>query len=337
MFSLFKSTQVRGEQLSSAASNLPTIRQYMIGDTGVGKTALVRVLYDHVLADPFPSGLRLEVDDPREAAELMQLMDATNESLRRGNMPSTLTHKPIAYQLFHGERSLASYHSFDCVGQVLTGTTPTANSQIQKLYQQYMQYLPKAHVLWVLVPLPPETNNPRDVREFRRTLRITDVYLRAALRLAAGQGRDQGVSVGILLTKIDTRYDDAESARHELDPESLTNLLRPLVQLSLDSDCVSHAAIMPISSLGLGNTVAVENSPSSEHGDGAPAVETAAKWTLKTAEPTPFNLDTLATWTLLTGFRGQSGAPNGPTRHLETDLSATTGWIVPVKGSLRST
>lgn len=334
MFSLFKTTQGRGYQASPSSPNQPTIRQYMIGDTGAGKTALVRVLYDHVLADPFPSGLKLEVEDPREAAELLHLMDATNESLRRGNMPSTLTHKPIAYQLFHGNRASAAYHSFDCVGQVLTGTTPTASPQIQKLYQQYLQYLPRAHVLWVLVPLPPETSNPRDLRAFRRTLRITDVYLRAALQLAAGQGRDQGIAVGLLLTKIDTRYDDVDSARLELDPQSLTELLRPLVQLTLDSDCVSEAAVFPISSLGLGNTAPVETS-SGEQGENAAPVDTEAKWTLKGPEPTPFNLDTLITWTLLQGLRVQASVPPTQLRNLEGDLASTTGWYVPIKGSSR--
>src|SRR5262249_25106894 len=148
------------------------------------------------------------------------------------------------------------------------------------------------HVLWAVVPCPPPDPQPRDRRRYANDLRITLAYLREALRL---RSLEQPVAVALVLSKIDALFKDAEEARASLTDEVLRTCFGPLVHRIEQSDRVSDAVIIPVTSFGFGNAVLREERgeqegarPESEDEPFGPE----PLWLLREgASARPFNLD----------------------------------------------
>jgi hypothetical protein len=181
----------------------------------------------------------------REAAETQRIFELSG-------LPQTLQAAQIRYYLYDGEAQRVVYKMHEVIGQVLTNTLPDSAVEQQTRYGEYLQSLVDTHVLWAMVPCSPPNPGPRDRRRYANDLRITTAYLREALRL---RSLEEPVAVVLVLSKIDTVFQDAEEARTSLTDDILLSALGPLVHLIDQSDRVSDAAIMPVTAFGFGNAV----------------------------------------------------------------------------------
>ena len=265
--------------------------------------------------------------------------EATQRLLQASGLPPTLEPSQIRYYLYEGDQQRVVYKMREVIGQVLTHTMPDSSQEQQARYDEYLKTLVNTHALWAVIPCCPPNPSARDRRRYSNDLRITSAYLREALRLRT---MDQPAAVALVLSKIDTLFEDAGEARATLTNDVLRSALGPLVHLVDQSTHVSEAVILPVTAFGFGNAVRRE-------GDGGPAEPdddpfgSEPVWLLKeNAAPQPFNLDTLVVWTLLFGLRAQENPTmledrsdiGGLCRMLEDDLLGEDRWIVPLKGRL---
>jgi hypothetical protein len=319
------------------------VRAGCIGRGHAGKTALFRAMSEGPVGDFFPSGLHIDVGDPREVARMIRESEETQRILQASGLPPTLEASQIRYYLYDGDRQCVVYKMREVIGQVLTHTLPDSAPEQQARYDDYLKGLLSTHVLWAVVPCPPPNPSPRDHRRYSNDLRITSAYLREALRLRT---LDAPAAVALVLSKIDTLFADADEARGALPDDVLRNALGPLVHLVGKSSHVADAVILPVTAFGFGNAVL----RSQGGGPGEAPVDAAGDpfaaeptWLLKEgAVPRPYNLDTLVVWTLLFGLLNQN-ADNGPEgksevgelcRLLRDDLLGEERWFLPLKGRL---
>jgi hypothetical protein len=319
---------------------LKEVRAACIGRENAGKTALFRALDEGPVGDFFPSGLHVDLGDPREVAQMIREAEKTQRILQSSGLPPTLQASQIRYYLYDGEERRVVYKMREVVGQVLTHTLPDSAATQQTDYVEYLKSLVNTHVLWVLVPCPPPNPGPRERRRFANDLRISIAYLREALRLRTLK---QPAAVVLVLSKIDTLGKNAEEARARLTDDVLRKALGPLVNLIDQSARVSDAAIIPVTAFGFGNAVLRE---SAGDRDGAPPESVDQPfggepiWLLRQGvAPQPFNLDTLLLWTLLFGLlnlkRGDVEAEpeiQAICRMLREDLDAGDPWLLSLKG-----
>jgi hypothetical protein len=324
-----------------AGAAVREVRAGCIGRGHAGKTALFRALGEGPVGDFFPSGLHVDVGDPREVAQMIREAEQTQSLLQRSGLPPTLQASQVRYYLYDGEAQRVAYQMREVIGQVLTHTLPDSTAAQQTRYGEYLKSLVSTHVLWAVVPCPPPNPGARERRRYANDLRITLAYLREALRL---RSLEQPVAVALVLSKIDTLFKDAEEARASLPDDVLRRALGPLVHLIETSARVSDAAIIPVTAFGFGNAVLSE--PGGEREGTAP--ESADEpfgaepiWLLREGvAPHPFNLDTLFLWTLLFGLLNQEGPGiveaepemGEMCRMLGEDLSAGGPWLLPLKG-----
>ncbi len=315
------------------------VRAGCIGRGHAGKTALFRALSEGPVGDFFPSGLHVDVGDPREVAQMIRESEQTQRLLQASGLPPTVEAAQIRYYLYDGDQQRVLYKMREVIGQVLTHTLPGSTAEQQARYDDYLKGLVNTHVLWAVIPCPPPDPSPRDRRRYANDLRITSAYLREALRLRT---MAQPAAVALVLTKIDTLFRDADEARAALGDEALHSALGPVAHLVNRSAHVGEAMIVPVTSFGFNNAVLREQ-PGGR--DGAPEAPEdpfgpEAVWLLKEgAAPRPYNLDTLVIWTLLLGLQNQggSGAENGSSvaalrELLRQDLLAEERWFLPLKG-----
>jgi hypothetical protein len=335
--------QSRGELTRRKGAELREVRAACIGRGGAGKTALFRALDESLVGDFFPSGLHVDVGDPREVAQMIREAEKTQRILQSSGLPPTLQASQIRYYLYDGEEQLVVYKMREVIGQVLTHTLPDSPAAQQADYGEYLKSLVNTHVLWAMVPCPPPNPGARERRRYANDLRITIAYLREALRL---RSLKQPAAVVLVLSKIDTLFKDAEEAQATLTDDVLRKALGPLVHLIDKSARVSDAAIIPVTAFGFGNAILRE--PGDEQ-DGAPP-ESADEpfgaepiWLLREGvAPDPFNLDTLFLWTLLFGLLNQEGhgfeaeSEIGEIcRMLRENLDAGDPWLLSLKGGIR--
>ena len=341
-------TESRAGEVFKQPQSGPDVREVRAGCIGrghAGKTALFRALAEGPVGDFFPSGLHVDVGDPREVARMIRETEETQRILQASGLPPTLEAAQIRYYLYDGDQQCVVYKMREVIGQVLTHTLPDSAAEQQTRYEEYLKSLLNTHVLWAVIPCPPPNPSPRDRRRYANDLRITGAYLREALRLRPAE---QPVSVALVLTKIDTLFRDEEEARAGLGDEMLRGALGPLVHLVDKSTRVAESAIIPVTAFGFGNAVLREETagrqgtaPSAPDDPFGPE----AIWLLREGmPPQPYNLDTLVIWTLLFGLLGQErhGRPEEQaniaelTQMLSDDLSAEDRWLVPLKGRLAS-
>lgn len=326
----------------------PDVREVRCGCIGrghAGKTALFRAMSEGPVGDFFPSGLHVDVGDPREVAQMIREAEETQRILQGSGLPPTLEASQIRYYLYDGDRQCVVYKMREVIGQVLTHTLPESAPEQQARYDEYLKTLVNTHVLWAVVPCPPPNPSPRDRRRYSSDLRITTAYLREALRLRT---MEQPVAVALVMSKIDTLFKDADEARSALNDEALRSSLGPLVHLVDRSEHVADAVILPVTAFGFGNAVLREqpgerSGTTPEEADDPFGAEPI--WLLREgATPRPYNLDTLVIWTLLFGLLEQDvrNAPENSSeiaemcQMLRDDLLAESRWFLPLKGRLAS-
>jgi hypothetical protein len=314
------------------------VRVGCIGRGNAGKTALLRALSEGPVGDFFPSGLHVDAGDPREVAQMIRETEEAQRLLHQSGLPPTLQASQVRYFLYEGDRQRVVYKMREVIGQILTHTLPNSAADQQTRYAQYLRGLLDTHVLWAVVPCQPANPGAHDRRRYANDLRITLAYLREALRL---RSVGQPVAVALVLSKIDTLFQDAEEARASLSDEVLRTSFGPLVHLIEQSSRVSDAVIIPMTTFGFGNAILREESSgragSAEEDDPFTSEPT---WLLKEGTPAQsYNLETLFIWTLLFGLVNQAGdgAAGGDTelahirRTLWDDLGAIDPWLLPVK------
>jgi hypothetical protein len=324
---------------SRQEGGVPEVRVGCIGRGHAGKTVLFHALGESLLGEFLPSGLHVDADDPRGVARMIREAEAAQRLLEQTGLPPTLQISQTRYGLFHGDRQLAAYALREVVGQILTHTVPDSAAELQARYDDYIKDLITADVLWVVVPCPPANPDARDRRRYANDLHITLAYLREALRLRPA-GRP--ASVALVLSKVDTLFDDAEEARESLTDEVLRSALGPLVNLIDKSARVADAAILPVTAFGFGNAVLREGGNGRE-GTTPEAPDDSfgsePTWLLpEGVSPKPYNLDALFLWTLLQGLRPRAAdAELEEVCHsLRQDFDATGPWLLPLKGGIEN-
>ncbi len=175
------------------------VRAGCIGRGHAGKTALFRALSEGPVGDFFPSGLHVDVGDPREVAQMIRESEETQRVLQASGLPPTVEASQIRYYLYDGDEQRVVYKMREVIGQVLTHTLPGSAPEQQARYDDYLKSLVNTHVLWVVVPCPPSNPSPRDRRRYANDLSITGAYLREALRLRT---MTQPAAVALVLSKI---------------------------------------------------------------------------------------------------------------------------------------
>jgi hypothetical protein len=337
--------QKRPEPAGHEQAELQEVRIGCIGRGQAGKTVLFRSLADHLAGDFFHSGLHADAGDPREVARMIRETQETHRLLRRCGLPPTEQTSQTRCYLYDGDEQRVVYQMREVVGQILTHTLPDSAAELQARYGEYLKNLVNTHLLWVLVPCPPPNPAAADRRRYANDLRITLAYLREALRL---RPLKQPAAVALVLSKIDTLFEDAEAARASLTDEVLLDVLGPLVTLIEKSKRVSEAVIAPVTAFGFGNAVLREAGGEQQGARGAEDEPEGAEpvWLLREgATPEPFNLDGLFLWTLLAGLVHAVGPQvlearsdlGTVCRMLRGDLEAIDPWLVPVKGGSSGT
>jgi hypothetical protein len=320
--------------MSDALKVLLLLRLEKIGRSNAGKSALEWALIKTIVSNFFPSGLQLDAENPQLVAELIEKDRNIRARLENDPLLPTTEATPIRYLLYEGEIPRLCLASHEVIGQVLLNTKPNSPPEWKAKYQEYTDRLSMAHVIWVVQPVPPVRATAADNERFETDLKVTVSYLREALKLRTS---DMPVVVALVLTRGDSRYDDAVTAQRELTDEVLIRSLTPLVTLVRMSGKVSEAAIFLTSAYGFGNAVRRTDVP--KNGD-ATVVQQDGQWTLKSdAHVVPFNLDALAAWTLYQGLYEQKVDEEAPEVRplgrvlelLKYDLDNCGGWIVPVK------
>jgi hypothetical protein len=319
------------------------VRAGCIGRGHAGKTALFKALTEGPVGDFFPSGLHVDVSDPKEVAQLIREAEETQRLLQTSGLPPTGEAAQIRYYLYEGDQQRVVYKMREVIGQILTHTLPGSSPELQARYDEYLKILVNTHVLWVVVPCPPPNASARDRRRYANDLRITSAYLREALRLRT---MEQPAAIALVLTKIDVLFKDPAEARSALTDEVLCSALGPLVHLVNQSSHVAEAVILPVTSFGFGNAVLREQAGDRSGAAPEESDDPFSKepiWLLKEGmAPEPYNLDTLVIWTLFFGLLHQE-AQKGPegraqiaelSRRLRDDLLEGGHWFLPVKSQI---
>ena len=205
-----RAREVRGNSVPrhrEAGPGVWEVRAGCIGRGHAGKTALFRAMSEGPIGDFFPSGLHVDVGDPREVAQMIREAEETQRILQMSGLPPTLEASQIRYYLYDGDEQLVVYKMREVIGQVLTHTLPNSAQEQQARYDEYLKSLLNTHVLWAVIPCCPPKPTARDRRRYANDLRITGAYLREALRLRPS---DQPVAVALVISKIDTLFQDAD-------------------------------------------------------------------------------------------------------------------------------
>src|SRR5262245_9305644 len=72
------------------AMDIREVRAGVIGRGHAGKTALFRALGEGPVGDFFPSGLHVDVGDPKEVAQMIRETEETQRILQASGLPPTL-------------------------------------------------------------------------------------------------------------------------------------------------------------------------------------------------------------------------------------------------------
>src|SRR6266508_4653260 len=96
------------------------VRAGCIGRGHAGKTALFRALAEGPVGDFFPSGLHVDVGDPKEVAHMIRESEETQRILQASGLPPTVEASQIRYYLYDGDQQRVTYKMREVIGQVLT-------------------------------------------------------------------------------------------------------------------------------------------------------------------------------------------------------------------------
>lgn len=343
---ILKVAQQNSKQLNKSVDEVVSIRNGAIGRGQAGKTALFRALGEGPVGEYFPSGLFLDVADPKEVAKAIRESEHTRQVLTEAGLPPTVEASLAQYYLYEGDEQRVRFEIREVIGQILTHTVPDSDEEQQARYNEYMQQLLDTHVLWTVIPCPPANPSGRDNRRYMNDLRITNAYLKEVLR---HRSIDDRCAVALVLTKLDTLFPDSDDAYQNLTAEVLRRSLSPLVNTIQVSKKVTDAAIFPVSAFGFGNGVLRERHATDVEGDGQDHADfdpfpDEPVWLLREgAMQEPFNLTGLVLWSLMFGMMNQEvcvtsndrePGPASICRQLMDDFRDCPKWYIPVKGRL---
>lgn len=314
------------------------VRVGCIGREQAGKTALFRALNEGPIGEYFPSGLSLEIGDPKAVARMIRVAEETRRLLEMSGLPPTLDATCSRYFLCDGDEQRVALDVREVIGQVLTHTLPDSAPEMQARYDEYLKNLLDTDVLWVVIPCPPSNPTPQDRRRYGNDLRIASAYLREALRRRPA---DQPCAVALVISKIDTLFADAADAKATLTAELLGAALAPLINSVRQSRRVTEAAIFPITAFGFGTAVPQQEKPAGDARNPDDPFRDEPVWLLKEGgSQQPVNLSALVLWTLLGGLLHQEvrhskkdGEPEIAriVRMLREDLQGESHWLVNIK------
>src|SRR3954471_2987175 len=114
-----------------SSSDVREVRTGCIGRGHAGKTALFRALSEGPVGDFFPSGLHVDVGDPREVAQMIREAEETQRVLQMSGLPPTLEASQIRYYLYEGDEQRVVFKMREVIGQVLTHTLPSSSQEQQ--------------------------------------------------------------------------------------------------------------------------------------------------------------------------------------------------------------
>ncbi len=312
------------------------VRMEMIGGPAAGKTALCLAIVRYLVGCYFPSGLYFGAG-PKELAEAEAKLWKRIQDLRERALQSTLDEVQIHYQVSDGEALRIEFATHECCGQTLTETTPSSPADQQQRYQQLLQRLSLADVLWLPISPPPPSPTRADMLRFETHLRLALAYLQTALRERTS---NRPVCVAGVITKLDTLFETPEQAREVFTDDYLEQALRPFVQAVRQSRRVTEAILCPTSAFGWKNAelVSVDDEPGPTS-----LLGVEPTWILRPdAVIDPYNIGGLMAWTLLAGILHQEvqiqgadeAAMSSVAQMLAADLAAFQAWLVPIKGEI---
>ena len=300
----------------------------MIAPGSTGKTVFLTAINDVCEGSHLPSGLFFGSDNPLATNQILEQQRRRKEELQNGGSPSTQDDYQIEYCLQEGEETRVKLVTNELIGQVLTGTTETSKPDQKQLYERYVSRMQSAHTLLPMVAPPVSDGDSHDDERFKEHLRLTNSYLRHALKL---HDVSSPCSVAIVVSKIDMLFADEQQARAGLTDDILRRALGSLVRTVIESPKVREAVIIPISSFGFGRGEAIEPAQNS-NGRGRPMQR------LNAASMEPFNVVGLLSWVLLNSLLPQevdSGEQETiiarVVRSLAEDVEALDPWRVPIK------
>jgi len=318
----------------SAPRRMPVVRMELVGREHAGKSILLdemsRVCQDH----GFRSGLQLRITDPRNLAVILRQRRGSEAALRQKGRETTIHPETWACSLCEQDVEHAAVRIRDAIGQILSHTTPHSPAEQQSRYEQYLNHLAGADVLWMVVPCIPASATAADISRFKDDLHLHSGYVQAAL---ARRENGRPCVLAVVLNRLDTRYARIEDAQNRLSREILPWLRRQVEPLAA-SRKVGAAAIFPVTALGFGTTVLRTGSP---HHPRSSLWLSAGEneWLLKPGHaPSPYNLRPLLAWSVLAGLVHQeaAGVPNLSSltqvcRQFREDLRSLRGWQVSLK------
>ncbi|MDA1018160.1 MAG: hypothetical protein O3A00_27360 [Planctomycetota bacterium] len=322
-----------------------------------GKSALLTAMDLTWMGDYLPSGLQMNVmgDNGEEISPLVlnKRIEKTYSRLQHlahgGNgLPTTLEAAPVNYVVCEGEEPRLQLHTSEEIGQLVSRRSVDSAPDDLARYHDLMSRLSQADVIAIMLNPPGKNPNTWAELQWRKDLTQYVSFLNEALRR-----HDGPVSVVLILNKIDSIFDDETTARAALTDAVLIEALRPLVQALEMSEKVQHAAVIPTSVFGFGQSVACEDDITADDSSADPALSHSA-WLpdarqheqeyVGRADGTlqPYNLCTLAVWSLLAGSLSKQFEVVGDEepavartcRSLSQDLTALNGWAVSLKGDL---
>jgi hypothetical protein len=316
-----------------SAVKVPLLRVEMVGREHAGKSVLADQVFRTALQTRLPSGLDLQVRDPRRLAALLRRAREIDERLSRHGRETTVHPESFLYSLCEGNEELAQLRLRDPIGQTLTHTTLRSPAEDQARYEDYVNALAGADVFWMMVPCIPDRLTHADVRRLKDDVHLHAGYIRAGL---ARRRRRRPCVLAVVVNRLDARYGSADEARERLPRELLNWMVPQLRPLSGDA-CVGAAAVFPVTALGFGATVAQASAPRGAPASGLTYGE--REWLLRPGHaPRAFNLKPLIVWSALAALshREVEEIPDlaqirQACRQLRDDLEALDGWCLPLQ------
>lgn len=277
-------------------ANLPTLRFEVIGYSASGKTSLYTAK-KNMMDKRTPSGVFLKtVGDPGEFIRQRELTNRRIGTAAADGMETTIGAEAkekfefcAAYKtetMFHGEL-------FECMGQAIE--RPQVH---QDEYQAFVERIPRADVLWIVLPL----SQIDDERAFESVCQTCHSFLWHALEVRRESGIAKPPVVAIVGTKMDTLGPTTSKVADRLASLGLSSFGE--IPGTLAEFGVNEAAIFPTSFFGCGKAVEV------------PGKLDEYKLSDTSHTPEPENIESLMYWSLaaaLKPFRSQATRRGRPT------------------------
>ncbi len=314
------------------------VRLGTYGAPAAGKTTALSMAKWDCLMRNLPSGMEFGVDDPRTFNANRAKADEVLRLLWTRGLPATEEIEANTFDLYDGTQWVVSARTADPVGQDYSNTDHDSPAENQQRFEDQIHVLARAQILWLFLPMPPRGGSPGDLRRFESHLKAAKTYLREALRK---RREGQSCSLAIVLSKTDLLFDSADHARQEITDEDLVEVVQPLVSVARASDLVVNAALLPISAMGFGNAVPLNETAEQADSPTAGLDDGEQQYVLPPGVmPEPYNTLPLLVYSMTAGLlsvevdEARAQELKELYSRLRSDLASLDGWVIPVKGEL---